>query len=421
MDEIRTFQGGMNTDINISNQPPNTYRSALNVVQISESGDIGGLINEKGFARGAMGLPENFVLVGETVLGDDIIVFLSHEQGYSQIGVIDKYNNYTRVVPGADGDDTNTELNFTNGNPIDATARKLFTGERVVYFTDNLNPMRFVNIDNPPPVGSIDDNTGVIPEQSLPLIVLRDIDETTGNLRVGMYHFITRYLNADLTPTSYSIPSAGIPMVENTRAGGSFQYDGEYQDFGKVNKTIVLDVSNIDLSYPYIQLIVVYYEGITNTLTSEALPITNITGESMRFLYSGAEENVTDITLEELRVIPVSYSTAKAVVQKDDTLFWSNLKDMSLQFDNELQRLANDCTVRYDITEVPYTDRLGEASPFFTLAVNPSFKGEETDPEYRTIVLALTAPADPTAAVDPAYYSAHFAGLTATGAVTVTT
>lgn len=381
MEEIRGFQRGLNQDINPLNQPENTYRDALNFVQVSEEGNVYALTNEAGTIDKQVNFPAGFVYMGHTVLDTDIIVFLVHPDGYSQIGVIDADFLYTRAVPEPTdvNGDTNDELGFEIGDQADVIARKLFTGDRTVYWAIEGKNMGYVSLDNPPPTGDITDNVRLIPNQLIPEIELDSIEEVAGNLRVGAYHFVTRYWTQSLTATSFGIPSNIIPIVDETRDGGRDQFDGEYPDFGTVNKAINLRIENIDQSYPFLQVIVIRYSNITNTFTAEAQPLINITGDTINYKYSGEETDVVDLTAEEIRELPISYSSAKAVTQKDNVAFFSNLRDSSAAFDDELQQFFNDVQVKYKIREVQYLGSVQEDLSFF-LANQPYVTDPDTTP-----------------------------------------
>ena len=359
MEEIRSFLNGINTDANPLHQPQDTYRDALNFVQVSEEGNMYALTNERGTVLLSTSFPSGFRVIGHTILDTDVIVVLADTEGNSQIGTIDSTQVYTRRVPTPDDGDLgnqNRELGFSIANPVDIIARKRLAGDRIVYFCDGPQgrPLGRVNLDNPPATGDIDDNARVIPSQMLTQIDLVEVQEVSGNLRNGIYHFATRYYTEDLTPTSVGIPSGGVPIVEDSKNGGRDQFDGEYPDFGPVNKAIELSISNVDTSYPFMSLIVIRYESITNTLVVEEQPIINVTGETMFQTYSGDETDVRNLTQEELNRIPISYNTAKAVTQKDNIAFWSNLTDNSNKFDLELQELFNNVSVEYVIKEVNY-------------------------------------------------------------------
>lgn len=425
MEEVRGFTKGLNKDINPLNLPEDTYVAALNWVQVSRDGNIWGITNEQGTVDKQVSFPTGFQVIGATVLNSDIIVFLVHSLGYSQIGVVSESSNiftYARCIPspGMVGGDTNSELGLSINFPVDATARKRFTGERMVYFAAQNRPMGVANLDANIDAGEIYDNTKLIPNQNIPNIDFLGFDETSGRLQIGVYQFVTSYVNASLNSTSYGIPSNVIPVIENRRAEGRNNYDGEYPDYGFTSKTIQLQFSNLDTSYPYLKVVVIRYNTITNTFNAASLPLINITGETMQFSYNGNETARIELTREELRVISISYDTAKAVTQKDSVAFWSNLTDSSSTIDEDLQRLANKIEVQYKIKEIPYVDGAVTAPTFGVFGdpyiLNPaSMTGDE-----KKIVIDFTNDVDTITGAVLANYSLKDAGTQATGAITIT-
>lgn len=425
MEEIRSFLNGVNKDSNPLQQPKDTYRHARNFVQISEEGNIYAITNEEGTVQQNTTFPTGFKAIGSCVLDTDIIVVLADSNNNSQIGIIDANGVYERKVPEPSDPlgDANDELELRQSLPVDIIARKRLAGDRVVYFCDGPQgrEMGRLNLDNPPPTGDIFDNSKVIPNQELTDIDLVEIQEVSGNLRCGMYHFVTRYYTDDLTPTSIGIPSAGIPIVDDSSSAGRDQYDGEYPDFGAVNKAISLRISNIDTSFPFMALICIRYENITNTLTIEEQPILNITGETMFTTYSGDEQDVTPLTQEELNQIPISYNTAKAVTQKDNICFWSNLTDNSNEFDQELQELFNDVTIEYVVKEVDYapSGQVSAAGGFSIDSLPYIFENPDNNLiEY--IVLEFTEEVSYAASSDPADYTFYDRGENASATITIT-
>lgn len=382
----------MNKDASILQQPEGTYRGAYNFVQISKHGNLFALTNEQGTIERTTTFPDDFQVMGYTVLDTEIFVALATATGYSQVGYIQYDGTYVRSCPSSAETDAlanvNSELGLTIDRPVDMASRKRLAGDRYVYWCNGTGgvPLSFLNANDVPVIGEITDNTKVIPNQRMPAIDLQEIQEISGNLNVGVYHFMTRYYTADLTPTTYSVPSGIIPIVNDYTTVGRDKFDGEYPDVGSVNKAISIDITNIDTSFPFIEIIVIRYQGITSTFTAEAMELKNITGTDMTILYSGNEINVTSVTKEELNISPISYSSAKAVIQKDNRLFWSNLADNSNQFDLILQAFANDITFEYTIKEIEYRPSNNEltvggiASLDFGLAVLPYLDTSEVPP-----------------------------------------
>ena len=228
MEDIRSFNSGINQDFSPLNQPEGTYRSAVNFVQLSDEGNLYALTNEEGTTLLTTSFPTGFLVMGSTVLNNEVFVALANPSGASQIGYISLDGAYTRSCPRADEDDAvannNAELGLSVDRPVDMQARIRLADQRMLYFCDGPGgiPMSFLNADNVPDIGEITDNTKIIANQSVPRIDLAAIQEVSGNLRVGAYFFVTRYYTEDLTPTAYGIVSdmvvvLGINLMVNTQ------------------------------------------------------------------------------------------------------------------------------------------------------------------------------------------------------------
>ena len=357
IEEIRSLAGGMDKDASFINQPDNTYREALNFVQLSKDGDIFAISNERGTIEINTELPSGFKVMGYHVIDNDIVVALVNGE-YSQIGKITITGEYQRMCPSINEDNeeanTNSELGLSEDRPVNMEARKRLGGSLLVYFCDGTNgrPMGFVDEDDIPSIGNIFDATKIIPNQKAPIIDLREVRDTGGQLYPGAYFFCTRYLTEDLTTTSFSEVSPMVPVPKGT--GSRDEIDGDYFSYGSTGKSIVLDLSNLDTSFAYIQLISIRYEGDSDTLTIEAMPEIGIDSSTASVVFSGNEDDTVPLTQEELAQLTVSYSAAKCVSQKDNILLWSNLADNSQRFDEELQKFFNNVEVRYEIEEVVY-------------------------------------------------------------------
>ena len=157
------FKKGLNQDIHPAEQMEHTYRDALNFTLLSEEGNIYAITNEDGtVAMNNVTLPPNKQVIGYSVLNNDIILILCGEDGTSQIGYIREdssnldpdYGFYHPVAPidsSLDPDtadprdlypEDNTEFGFSIDRPVDCVSRKLINGSRVLYYTDNVNPIR---------------------------------------------------------------------------------------------------------------------------------------------------------------------------------------------------------------------------------------------------------------------------------------
>ena len=370
---------GINMDVHPAEQQEHTYRGALNVVPISEEGNIYNISNEDGtVALDRITLPSGKKVIGQTVLNNDIILILADEAGNSQVGYIREdssnlhptYGIYHPITPynpnGLDlteqYPEDNNEFNFTLDYPVDCVARKIIDGSRVLYFTDNNNPFGRINLDSPPEVGEILNQSQLIFDQRVPTVKLdKIIEEVSGNIPPGVYQFIPRYITANGGTTTFGIPSDLIPMVPSVKKDGVDEYSGEYPSYGTTNKNISLTIENVDLNYQELELIVAYYSegGVFKASSIGKIPITS---DTIDYLFTNIEDGEqTSITREELRQVPVSYKKAKAITQKDNTLFLSNLQGEKID-DSYLQQVANNITVSYEIEELAYNGREGTAA-----------------------------------------------------------
>lgn len=400
-DSTNTFEKGMNRDNSPRTQPEATTRFVLNMVSLSEDGDIYSLINEKGTEVFST-LPSGYKLIGEETLDQDLIIFLVNPtNGNSQVGMINSFTGaYSQKLP-VTGE--NADLNFSINHPIDVKARKIFTGERIAYFTDNYNPMGFVNLDNPPTTNILD-NTRVTPSYKIPIIDFVETVEGSGTLHSGVYQFVAQYRTRDLNPSGYGIPTNPIPVTPFNRSVGRDKYEGGYPDNPTtVAKSLRINISNIDTDYPFLEIVAIHYDTLANTFTAFALaPLINITGADFTFLYTGEESNGTSLTIDDINKLPVIYDAAKCIEQKDDTLIYSNLSQIQERYD--FQPLANNIITKYTIKEVLYVDGISPTPDLFFVTKPPFI--EVTDAwDFK---IEFSQPVDPVSGVLVTNYIVNF-------------
>jgi hypothetical protein len=355
------FTKGINQDVHPGNQIPETYRSALNITPLAQDGNIYSISNEDGTVLfDGVTFPAGKQVIGYCVLNNDIIVVLAGEDGTSQVGYIREsqtnldpdYGFYRPVAPVDPNFDPvinprqaypedNTEFGFSIDHPVDCQARKLINGNRVLYYTDNLNPFGRVELESGPEVGQVQRQAQLVFDQTIPTIDFVEMrEDVAGELRPGVYQFITRYVTDTGGVTTFGIPTDLISVVPTSKTGGVDQYHGEFYDTTTVNKNIILEISDIDPNYQEIEIVAAYYE---NGLVFDARAVARlpITSDTITYTFTGPNTGEeVGITREELRQVPISYKRAKCIEQKDNTLFLSNLSDDALD-DQALQEVAN--------------------------------------------------------------------------------
>ena len=219
--------------------------------------------------------PEGYQLIGTHFIQEKNkhIFFLANpETGGSEIGYMDNNDCVYRTLctPIPDTDLTvcaNSDcLNFDINYPIHKAVHKITNCTTEVYWTDGLNPRRFINIEQVPYITTylgnetcdpqiqavLDCNKlNVQPNFQIPNIEVSDI-VVGGDLRAGTYQFAIQYGNAsgDAYTSYYSVTNpTSIANTEVTTP--DFQYS--------VGKSIVININNIDITgyFQYFNLAVI--------------------------------------------------------------------------------------------------------------------------------------------------------------------
>lgn len=363
-ENLHSFENGLNKDINPINQPDGSYKDALNMVNMQNEGNLMSLQNELGNLKETItgdSIPTNMNLIGFKVLESDRILIFTNNSS-SQIGILSRSNVYSVKL-----NDASNELNLNLNNPISIEPKKLFNGHRVINFVDNLNPFGYYDLDGTPPtVGNIFSETRAIEQRTQPVISSTTLIDSTSALFCGTYQFAFRYVTGsnNTLPPSFTSNPIYVGGKENY-AGQDLTnslYDGDFVTVLS-NKIVVLNVDNIDLQYSQIQLLAIYYSGDNNTFTAYQYRTFNITSSSMTFNYDGYN-NELPLLLEDITELGISYTTAKCVAQKDNRLFYSNLKDIKEKYD--LGTLVNDPTngvrLKYKVNTINSTQNYSQTS-----------------------------------------------------------
>lgn len=330
---------GLNSDFNPSKQPENTYIQAKNFVRLSDTGDYYSLTNEKGTLE-YCNLPDTYSVIGRVVLESDIIfISVKNDLSASQIGIVDSNGIYTVKL-----NDINNELDLDLDHPIDIESRVLINSNRIIYFVDNKNPSRTIDLDNPPIIGKIDKLSSLVPVSNFPVIDSFEPRDSITTLTCGAYQFVFRYLDSKGNITNVSIPSTLVSIGQNSTSAGD-QYQGGYDNI-IASKSIILNISNIDTDYKKLEIIAINYITDANTININSTVQLDINSSTLTYEYKG--DILYPLTIEEILGTTTNYSTAKCIAQKDGRLIISNLKENSI-IEEQLQIIANQITLKYNI------------------------------------------------------------------------
>lgn len=363
--EFNLARVGLDMDSSVNQIQKGKLSYALNAALENFDGNSVSYQNEPG-NEFCLEFPEGFQLIGTHFIQekDKHIFFLANpETGGSEIGYMDNNNciYHTLCTPIPDTELTvcanSPCLNFDINYPIHKAVHKITNCTTEVYWTDGLNPRRYINIEQVPYITTYLGNDTcapqiqavldcnklkVQPNFQIPNVDIADI-VVGGDLRAGTYQFAIQYGNAsgDAYTSYYSVTNpTSIANTEITTP--DFNYN--------VGKSIVLNISNLDVTgyFQYFNLAVI--KTINNGTTVELLGTFNIEEKSLSITYTG--QNVTQIPLslnDIFEKFPY-YDIAQDVTNVQDVIVWDNLT--SIERIN-YQGIANQIQLQWETYKLP--------------------------------------------------------------------
>jgi len=353
---------GMNTDVDPVFQPGNTYTFAEGFT-VSNGGHDGLLQTEEGNSI-SFNLPDDTFpqdpsasVIGSTTIDNLVFIFSTTYTGRDYISICNKIDGTTKLIlinidPTLNPSD-NYDLGFDINYRIKAEAKILYNGDIGLYFTDNLNPIRYIRVVNVAGIysgflGSL--LSGV----STPLIDVSMADGG-GSISCSSYLFAIAYTNSSGAIIGYSTFTNPYPVTPDALPGSTNTtvFDGAYNSI-KANKVFNLTIneSSFDPAYTSFQIALITFVGFSNTPTVYLIGINYnaiFVGGQMQIQITGSESS-TQISLAEVTIPFANYRYAKEVSQLYNRLLFANLRveDFPADFDS----IANQILLTPAIKEV---------------------------------------------------------------------
>mgnify|MGYP003111352906 FL=1 len=396
---------GMSKDTGHLDQPEGTWRYARNVQIHPITGVVS---NEHGMkALPAPSKPnivnlnvlnEGAVVIGAIEITDDrVILFIRYnirwtpsefyEEYQEEIGLFENETYTVLYRPNKLNDNTTValtgtdlRLNFNLDNFIEGTYKINAEEELFVYWVDDLNPPRAMNItrqkewiDNPGAINRPEERLyGLDPETTTNPHHIRMLDlfpssgpvphvefgsiNPGGNLLTGVYFLALSYVDRDLVSTNYVTLTNPVSIVEDVEGVLPIErYDGAPAAVPS-GKAISWNVSNLNSDYEYLRPVVIRKaDGKRTTFKLNDLPIKdtdgNISLESV--IFTGLEGFNGFDSVEDVIVDTASYESAKTINQLDGSLYLGNVRGTR---DVGYQPYANFITSRPAMHPFPYFD-----------------------------------------------------------------
>lgn len=360
------FTKGINDDVHPKYQPEGTYRWAYNAVLETEEGDIPSISNELG-TEVCASLPTNTTIIGHALTDTtDIVVFLYHSDPSRpdhEIGIYNPLNcSYTTIVK-------DQLLNFSNQHPINAVVRIKNGCDRYLYFTDNYNRYRVVNITdtsewvNPANKALLSEDklylsrdTGLHTKVVLAANSGEFVLSGGGELEHGAYSFYYRNLDADLNATNEWLPltnyiSVGHGLQSNsdsTLLVGADNVESSPTFEQKANKSIRLPLQSLNNQFKYYQIAVVKRTALGGSISGvDILFPQEILGSTDTFIYTGKQDQVFEESSIDAILVPTKYiAKVKSHVIDDNRLFLAGHSKDARDY-SEYQKYASKIKVTY--------------------------------------------------------------------------
>lgn len=352
---------GLNMDSTVNQVEKGKLTYALNANLENFDANSVNYQNEQG-NKLCLRFPTDYQLIGEHFIQEQNkhIFFLANPlTGGSEIGYMD--NNdcvYHTYINGEC-------LNFQVEHPIHKAVHKITNCTTEVYWTDGLNPRRFIDLQNPPyttvypdgvicnpeTIATIDCNKlNIQPNFNIPELAINSI-VNGGNLTAGTYQFAIQYASAlgDAYTSYYSVTNP-TPIANSHLTTTNYDY--------AVGKSIVIDINNIDITgyFQYYNLAVI--KTINGASVVELVGTYFIDGITNQITYTG--QNVTAISLSTADIYEKYpyYDIAQDLTTAQDILMWDGLTSIDRV---NYQNIANGIILQWETYKIPAGETYADA------------------------------------------------------------
>lgn len=301
---------GLITDLDASLISKELWTYARNSNCNTHQGNLSFLTNEQSNEL-CVNLP--YTCIGFTkLIGGRYAMFLTDNVN-SEIGIFDtNYCTYTKVV-------NSPCLNFNTSNLIIATSKENFDCSESIYWTDGVNPRRYLNLSNIPYTftqaddacetktftNKLDcDEILMTPKLTVPIISLSL--GAGGELQNGVYQIAFAYtINEQRISDFYSI-TVPQPVWSHFNLGQS----------------ININISNVDQNFSQYMLVVIY--TVNNSTTAKIIGYFNISNSFIELVNINRTSYIS-IPIEEVTTQRPKYLKADNLVNNDQFLLWSGV------------------------------------------------------------------------------------------------
>lgn len=191
-----------------------------------------------------------------------------------------------------------------------------------IYWTDNKNPLRTLNLNQKAKNKLSIESLNITPlmKPSQPTLNLT----ISGSLPVGVYQYVYKYISENGGETTFS-PLSNLYHVSDQAFGSTVTYGGGPKgNLGTQGFSI--KVYDIDNNFDYLELYTLLYEGLNSAPRVALVGRNRISGSTESEFQHVSWNNELDNGLEEVLIETNTWDICKDIAIKDNILFAANLK-----------------------------------------------------------------------------------------------
>ena len=287
-------------------------------------------------------------IIGWAAIRDDLYLFATDNESFNPGGVFpdiptnpSSYGYIYKVVFNLTSNVTesieliysHSQLNFSKLHPIEALGRYETNDVQRLYWTDNYNTVRTINVkyDNLNSLTPEDLDINPIVSFTKPLITgVTD----GGDLPSGMYQYAYRLRNEQGAETRFSTLTGLVHVVQAAEGENYWTYSEDPESITEYvgndpeiscAKTVNIQINNIDTSYDIIEIAAIYRTTKEGASKSYIFSSRKISSSSMLFRHSSSLNIIGLISLAELTSFSANIKRAKTIASKDNRLFIGNI------------------------------------------------------------------------------------------------
>lgn len=249
-------------------------------------------------------------------------------------------------------------LNFNPSKPIFAKIITNYKNETIIIWTDNFNPVRFINVN----VNEIGLN--VSKEFNNPSDVdlllhyvafesgkvdLIDVEDTGGNLKSGIYQVAFKYITYDGIESNVVDISQPIHIESSLLKGSTYSYTGcEPNEI--TSKQIKLQLSSLDTKYKKVAIYIIFTaNGVTQTCLYANVKIPNID-----YIFTISDLSLVDFsTTNELLIPAISMDKVECLTLHQSNVVYGNVSTFQ---ESNFQSVANNTKIKWVKENVSITN-----------------------------------------------------------------